>query len=111
MIRTIVGPLLAYHILILVGALFVVAGIRQDNLSWEWVGVFLVIAGVATMIAVLWWAASLARRNWTALGPPSRELPEPNTTERRSVCGSCGWMGISRTPTCPRCRKPVVRML
>ncbi len=109
LLRTALGLLLAYHVLILVGAFFLIVGADSRNGLWEWVGVVLVVGGITTVIAVLWWTATLAHRGSPTVAGIPGELEATVPPRLRSVCSGCGWIGIAQTATCPRCRRPLIR--
>jgi uncharacterized membrane protein len=107
-VRRVVGPLLSYHVLLLVGAFLLVDGYGRGQESWVAIGVTLIIVGIVVEIAVLGWAASLARHSPAASVPKS---PDPNSStlpRPQRLCTSCGWKGRVRSPLCPRCQRLTV---
>jgi hypothetical protein len=105
--RRALGPLLAYHALILLGAYLVVAGSAGSMPDWIPVGLGLIGAGIVVAIGVLAWASLLTRR----AGRRGHAAPgsSPSTVrETRWLCWACGWHSESPEGTCPRCGKPMV---
>ena len=98
--RRVLLTLLLDHGLILGGAFPLVLGAVDHRPPWLWLGVALVLAGVAVEAVVLTWSARLVRRG-------SRTPAPPGPTERRAICLGCGWTGVIPKPaSCPRCHRP-----
>jgi ribosomal protein S27AE len=97
-IRRALGPLLAYHVLVLVGGVLVVEGVLQGSDLERDLGVVTLIAGVATALGVLRWTAKLARGSrysrpaGAATSAPSRTCPRCGRAgqDGRTVCEQCG---------------------
>ena len=108
MLRRIVGPLVTYHAMILLGAFLIVAGGNWGY--WRLVGAILVGAGVAVELSILAWSASLTRSASTRGGESAsaRSVPAPGAPRR--TCVACGREGSAATRTCPRCGKPVISL-
>lgn len=99
LVRTVGPPLLVYHLLIFLGAYFVVAGVLEGSFGSELVGGALVGAGIAVEVAVLVWSAGLTRR---AAAEAVAERPrDPGMGGRR--CYRCDWRGDAPGAVCPRC--------
>lgn len=109
-IRKLLGPLLANHALILIGAFFLVSGLHRGLATWESIGVALASAGIAIEVAVLAWAAALIRDRARRAMTPGADGRVAASNPRRVLCLSCGWAGLLRLPAlCPRCGRPTVR--
>ena len=111
-LRRIGGPLLLYHILILVGAYLIVLGFIGHTQADQFAGWVLVAVGVCVEGAVVWWSATLTKRAAgrasLAKGIRLESLPRTDRT-LRWLCVRCGQDGIERSTVCPRCGGPVVR--
>lgn len=96
--RRAIGPLLAYHALVLAGGFLLVIGVVQRSTMERDVGAAVLAAGVATAVAVLVWSARLARSPGStgAVGPVPR------------VCPRCGRQGTEGRTVCDRCGAPLV---
>jgi len=103
----VLAPLLVNHLLILVGAYFLVTGSREGPSSWLAFGAALLATGIAIEVAVLGWSVSLARA--AAVSALARDVgpSAPGSALARRSCSACGWSG-ERSPggLCPRCRRP-----
>lgn len=97
-LRRVIGPLLAYHALVLAGGFLLVLGVVQGSTLERDVGAGVLAAGVATAVAVLAWSARLARapRSAGSVGPVPR------------VCPRCGRTGPDGRTVCDRCGAPLV---
>jgi len=102
--------LLLDHVLILLGAFFLVVGAHRGMAAGAAWGIFLIAAGVGTEIAVIGWTVSLARHPPSQLGTPLSPGSVPALGPGLSLCPGCGWSG---RPTgarlCPRCLRGLVR--
>ena len=98
-LRTFGPPLIVYHLLIFLGAYFVVAGVLEGSFGSELVGGALVGAGVAVEVCVLIGSARLTRRAATG---ELRESPRDVATGERR-CYRCDWRGNAAGIVCPRC--------
>lgn len=109
--RLVLGPLLANHLMILLGAYFLVAGTSGGRPGWISLGASLVGTGIGIELAVLWWSASLVHRSARV----ERSQPEiagaSAPSADRSLCPYCGWSGRTRAfAACARCNRPTIRM-
>lgn len=106
-LRRVVLPLMANHVLILVGAWFLVSSDLAHRTTAAAVGASVLAGGIAIELAVLLWSASLVR----AAARSTRGTPAASM-QQRSRCISCGWSGVRRVGApCPRCSKPIVPFL
>jgi hypothetical protein len=96
--RTVAGPLLLYHALILGGAAVLLLGILDARGLWEVVGTGLLVAGIAIEVAVLVYAARLTRQA-AARGYFER----PAADRREYLCLRCALRSRDPGPVCPRC--------
>jgi hypothetical protein len=108
--RRALGPLFAYHAIIIVGAIVLLLGIARSEALWVDTGSVVVAAGIAVYLAVVAWTIQLARRSARPTGnssasTPQSVLPDPRG---RSLCPSCGWKGDRESGICPRCGKLLV---
>jgi len=96
--RTALGPLLLYHILIVVGGALTIVAVVRGPPELLVPGVGILAAGIGTVIAVLIWSGRLARRaaDEQAHGPSSERRP-------RWVCVRCANSGVGYPAVCPRC--------
>lgn len=110
-LRKALGPLLAYHVLILGGAFFVGWGISVGPKVDLTIGVALIVVGIGVEGAVLVWSAGLARRSVGAFsGTQPEGGPAPGKSRLEPVlCIGCGWSGSGGRSICPRCGKPLIR--
>jgi ribosomal protein L40E len=111
--RTVVGPLVAYHVLILVGAYLIVLGYVENVRVFEVAGIGFVVVGVLTELWVLRWSAGITRRAARpGTGDPIGKSESTGAaTAQQSVCLRCGARdptGVRRT--CRRCGNPMVRL-
>ena len=110
-LRKALGPLLAYHILILGGAFFVAWGVSVGSRANLAIGVALIVAGIAVEVAVLVWSAGLTKQSARmATGPWPVDRPasvRPMVGPR--FCTGCGWFDSADRSICPRCGRPLVR--
>ena len=111
-LRRVGGPLLLYHVLILVGAYFVFWGYANGSRTLEVLGVLLVSTGIVTELTVLAWSANLTRRSASRVhGTPGRPPQQPGPTRELASwqCVRCGRIGSGAILTCPSCGGPAVR--
>jgi hypothetical protein len=106
------GPLLADHVLILVGAYFVIAGHERGSAGSVALGASFVSAGVLLEAVVVVWTARQVRR----LGPgsvvPSGAAAILGTGRETARCFSCGWTGTpGPSRVCRRCGRATIRDL
>lgn len=107
--RVLLGPLLGYHLLILVGAAILVTSLLSGNRDLEVLGGLLVAAGIAVQLVVLHWTFMLARQ---ARSSPIFETSSSlggDSGVGRWFCPHCGWNGPARARLCPVCYRPTVR--
>ena len=105
--RSALVPLLAYHALIVVGGAILIEGWIHGSGAWMAVGLGILLVGLATVVAVLVWAARLAVDAGRAI--PVREVRSPAPAPRGgTICPRCAWSGPGRRVTCPRCGATVV---
>jgi len=111
-LRTIAGPLLIYHALLLGGAFLLIRGNVLGSLPSLLAGAALIVGGIAVEIAILYWAAGLirasARSHAVAEGTDSVREVAPVTG--RWLCTVYGWKGDSRRQVCPRCGRLMIRI-
>lgn len=107
-LRRLAGPLVIYHVMILIGAFLIIAGGSWGY--WRLVGAVLVGAGIAVELSILAWSASLATSASTRTGEFDSTLPTSAPGAPRRICVACGQEGSVATLTCPRCGKPVVSL-
>jgi hypothetical protein len=96
--RRTLGPLIAYHALVIVGGLLMIDGVYRGSTVERDVGAAVLGVGVATALAVLVWTARLARAPGPSRpgagpsSPPERTCPRCGRPERegRTVCVQCG---------------------
>jgi hypothetical protein len=96
--RRSLGPLIAYHALVIVGGLLLIDGAYRGSTAERDVGAAVLIVGVATALAVLVWSARLARAPGPSRpdahpsSPPERTCPRCGRRDRegRTVCVQCG---------------------
>ncbi len=107
--RVLLGPLLGYHLLILVGAAILVTSLLSGNRDLEVLGGSLVAAGIAVQLVVLHWTFTLARgaRSSPIFETSSSLGGDPGVG--RWFCPHCGWSGSARARLCPVCYRPTVR--
>jgi len=110
--RSVVGPLVAYHVLVLAGAYFILLGFVGGSRNLELAGVGVVAAGILTELWVLRWSARLVRRaadrgagERISTGQSSLYLPP-----KASLCVRCGAHESGVRRTCSRCGNPMVRV-
>lgn len=107
-LRKVVGPLVIYHALILLGAFLILAsGLRGLGLT---VGAILVGAGISMDIAVIVWSASLTRRAARQQRTSYQLRGDRRAGPGRTLCPACGRMGTEGTVTCPRCGRTVIQL-
>jgi hypothetical protein len=98
-LRRALGPLLAYHVLVVLGGFLLLDGVLQGSALERVIGVAMLVAGVVTAIAVVIWTATLAQ----ASGPSRRgDGPPPRKCPRCGRAGRDGWT------VCDRCGAPLV---
>lgn len=109
--RLVAPPLLAYHVLILVGAYLIVRGDSAGSLPLLYIGLALVVAGIATEAAILAWSARLTQRSAVAPGSVGAPVGHTETAAAisRRFCIGCGWTGEEARTLCPRCARPLIR--
>ncbi len=106
-------PLTAYHVLVIVGGFALLRGFDQNSASMMVLGVALVGAGLAAVVATI----VLTRRETLASATDqSRYSGSDRTTlseslPRRPSCSACGWRGAPRGVVCSRCGRPTVWVL
>lgn len=109
--RKVGGPLVLYHALVLFGAYLTIRGILDGEPADEYVGVGVIIGGIAVEAAVLAWSAGLTRRA-AAVARTVGESGADRTPERRAgtaQCVRCAWEGVAEGSVCPRCGGFLVR--
>ncbi len=107
--RRATGPLLGYHVLILVGAFFTIRGsVIGSSLSLG-LGIAMIVAGIGTEIGLLAWSAGLTRSS--AVRDPANHLPPIETLPARPLwrCIACGQVTEGLGGTCPTCGRPLIR--
>lgn len=104
------GPLVLYHVLILLGAFVLLRGVFLSAPAWEVVGGGLIVAGILVEASILYWTAGLARGGVPAAPHP----PEPGAHANHDVrerwfCLGCARIGPP-TPgaICPRCGRSMI---
>jgi hypothetical protein len=102
-------PLLAYHVLILLGAFVVLSGLVVGPFGSEPFGLVLIGAGIALEIGILWWAVTLVRGAARTTSGRS-EVALPTGPLRRWICPGCGRIGRELLATCPLCGRVRVRL-
>jgi len=107
-LRRLLGSLVIYHAMILLGAFFIIAG-GSSGIE-RLIGAVLVGVGIAIEISILAWSASLTRAASTAKAElePGRPALAPGSPRR--VCIACGQASSDPAPTCPRCGRPMVSL-
>jgi hypothetical protein len=104
LLRRALGPLAAYHVMILVGAALIVEGRLHGSPTWFDLGVALAVAGIVLELLILGWtyrlAASAAARSMPRVDAAPREPSVPTR-----LCVSCAWHGRWAGACCPRCGK------
>jgi hypothetical protein len=106
-LRRYLGPLLAYHVLIIGGGAGLVAGIAWGSTFWAAVGLSALIAGVGIHLLVLY---STAKRVTQEAQRPTNSAENRESAARfapgvRRLCPSCGFRGETADRACPRCGK------
>ncbi|MFZ3355190.1 MAG: hypothetical protein WA549_00350 [Thermoplasmata archaeon] len=104
----VVGPLLTYHVLILGGALLLLAGYARGDALWMETGAILIVAGIVVEFAILWWTASMIRHAPHSRTEHSAAATAAAPIRSSRLCTACGWKGHTRSPLCPRCQKLTV---
>jgi hypothetical protein len=96
--RTALGPLLLYHVLIVLGGALTIVAIVRGPSELFVPGIGVLAAGIVTVVAVLIWSGRLAHR--------AAEAPAPRTSAElrpRWVCIRCANAGTGHPSVCPRC--------
>ncbi|MGA8275523.1 MAG: hypothetical protein WB789_07335 [Thermoplasmata archaeon] len=110
--RSLLGTLLAYHVLLLAGVGALVFGFARNWPFWTYVGFGLIIAGIALQQFVLHWSADLAIHGTPFA--PGLSGPDAQSSASdpggRWLCAACGWRGVRGAGSCPRCGKFLVRL-
>lgn len=104
-----IGPLLAGHALLLVGAYFLITSSAGGSSGELELGAALAAAGAGIEGAVLAKSGAIARRAAlvAAAGSAGRSPAFPPVGP--SICLQCGWRGVpDLSRLCPRCRHPTV---
>ncbi len=110
LMRKVGGPLLLYHVLILLGAFVLLRGVFVASVAWEAVGSGLIVGGILVEASILYWTAGLARAGVSAGLPPpvpgARAVPD---VRERWFCLGCARIGPP-TPgaICPRCGRSMI---
>lgn len=102
--RTAVGPLLLYHLLILLGGGLILVAVLHGPSDLLLPGVAILIAGLVAVLAVLAWAGRMARRAASSAVRPEASIGGP-----RWVCTRCGHTVTQLRAVCPRCGGWLVR--
>jgi hypothetical protein len=111
-VRRTVAALLVNHILILLGAFFLIAAPGKDHGAWIATGVAMVTVGIGIEVSIIVWAATLVRHDRTTSPRPEGDSPGESPRGGRWLCTNCGWSGTPRTLVlCPRCHRPAMRLL
>jgi hypothetical protein len=104
-----IGPLFAYHLLILAGAVVLVLGVARGSQLLIDVGSIVIGSGVSVQLWVLYVTGKLARQ-----GPPVTVAAvggdHPPDSSGRWLCPACGWRTEGATRNCPRCGKFLIRL-
>jgi hypothetical protein len=108
--RSAVLGLLAYHAVVIAGALLAIRGILVGDLRTEYLGYVLIAAGVAIQVALIVWSVRLARQAAATDRSRSAFLGGPATPERPQFCSFCAWRGRRDMGLCPRCGRPLIRL-
>lgn len=110
-LRKVAGPLVLYHIFLLVGAALLLRGDVLGSVPLLDSGAALIVGGVALEVAILSWAAGLIRAG--ARSGPVRSVASSDASTSSSVgrwlCVGCGWRSDLAHGSCPRCGKLTVR--
>ena len=106
------GPLVAYHVLIVSGGAVFLVGAVWRSAWWTGFGLAVLIGGIAIHVWVLY---STAKR--VPQGPVLSPRPSAGGTARAGpvahsvwMCPTCGFRGELDLPNCPRCGKFLVRI-
>lgn len=95
--------LLAYHVLVIAGGALLVVGVADGYPALRDFGIGVLVAGLATLLGVLAWTASLA---WGAARQAATGLP-PNAPRppaiRTWICPRCTARAKVGGPICRRC--------
>lgn len=104
-LRRVVGPLVGYHLLLLIGAYFALRGAIEGAEPSLAAGLSLVVLGIALEVALLVWSARLIRAQAAARTSPTgpRARAPPGDERFARFCWRCGWRGPGPIRTCPRC--------
>lgn len=102
--RSAVGPLLLYHVLILLGGAMILVAVLHGPPALLVPGVVILIAGVSTVVAVLAWTARLAREAALAHGATAS-----SGDRARWVCTRCAYASSRVGAICPKCGGWLIR--
>jgi len=106
------GTLLAYHVLFLAGAGALVFGFARNSPIGMYVGLALIVVGIAAQQFVLRRSADLATRGTPFTVGSLGRGAQSRTPDPRGpwLCPGCGWRGVQGAGSCPRCGKFLVRL-
>jgi hypothetical protein len=109
-LRRVGVPLVAYHVVIFVGAFLVLRGSSIGSASSVGEGIGLIVLGVAIEGAILAWSAKLTR-NAAVSSRRAAIVPEDEpggAARRRRVCVYCGAPSGAGRRICATCGRPLI---
>lgn len=96
--------LLAYHVLILVGAAGLLLGVVRSGVALELVGAAFLSVGVALQLSIIVGSARSAR----AAGAAHDAIGPLRGGPGRRRCTACGWNGVTASIFCARCHRATI---
>jgi hypothetical protein len=106
------GPLVAYHVLIVGGGAVFLAGVVWSSPLWIGCGLAVLILGIAIHLWVLYSTAKRVPQGPAVLPRSSGAGATRGGPAAPSVrmCPTCGFRGELDRPNCPRCGKFLIRI-